>query len=101
MQVVSNTAISLDGRINTREGRFVLLGSARDHARMSRLRAESDAVLVGGATFRNWPHPALPDDADERAVAGANGSSKPRWNVVVSRSLQVPLSNDYLSEPRI
>ena len=47
MKVVSNTAISLDGRINTRERRFAFFGSERDHARMSRLRAEADAVLVG------------------------------------------------------
>jgi hypothetical protein len=57
VKVVSNTAVSLDGRINTRERRFTFFGSARDHARMSRLRAAADAVLVGGATFRNWPHP--------------------------------------------
>ena len=64
MKVVSNTAISLDGRINTRERRFAFFGSERDHARMSQLRAEADAVLVGGATFRNWPHAALPDAVD-------------------------------------
>ena len=81
MKVVSNTAISLDGRINTRERRFAFFGSERDHARMSRLRAEADAVLVGGATFRNWPHPALPDAADRPRLRG-----RP-WNVVVSRSL--------------
>ena len=81
MKVVSNTAISLDGRINTRERRFAFFGSERDHARMSRLRAEADAVLVGGATFRNWPHPALPDAADRPEAL------RPAWNVVVSRSL--------------
>ena len=59
MKVVSNTAISLDGRINTRERRFAFFGSERDHARMSRLRAEADAVLVGGVTFRNWPHAVI------------------------------------------
>ena len=96
VKVVSNTAISLDGRINTREGRFSLLGSARDHARMSRLRAEADAVLVGGATFRNWPHPALPDAADLDLDPG-----KVRWNVVVTRHLDVPLTPAYLAEPRI
>ena len=92
MKVFSNTAISLDGRINTREGGFVLLGTARDHARMSRLKAEADAVLVGGATFRNWPHPSLPDALDRRADA------PPMWNVIVSRSLDVPLSEAYLAE---
>jgi len=49
VKVVSNTAVALDGRINTRERRFTFLGSARDHARMSALRATADAVLVGGA----------------------------------------------------
>jgi riboflavin biosynthesis pyrimidine reductase len=93
MKVVSNTAISLDGRINTRERRFAFFGSERDHARMSRLRAEADAVLVGGATFRNWPHPALPDAADRAELRG-----RP-WNVVVSRSLDLPLEADFFTEP--
>ena len=92
MKVVTNTAVSLDGRINTRERRFTFFGSARDHARMSRLRAQADAVLVGGATFRNWPHPSLPDEADR--VAGA----KPKWNVVVTRSLDVPLEPSFLAD---
>jgi len=95
MKVVSNTAISLDGRINTRERRFAFFGSERDHARMSRLRAEADAVLVGGATFRNWPHPALPDAADRHRLA-----TRP-WNVVVTRTLDVPLASGFLDEPAI
>lgn len=95
MKVVSNTAISLDGRINTREGRFAFFGTARDHARMSRLRAGADAVLVGGATFRNWPHPSLPD-AEDRGRSGGRP-----WNVVVSRTLDVPLTPDFLAEPAI
>ena len=95
MKVVSNTAISLDGRINTRERRFGSLGSARDHARMSRLRTEADAVLVGGATFRNWPHPSLPDGADRPRLAG-----RP-WNVVVTRTLKVPVTPEFLAEPGI
>lgn len=95
MKVVSNTAISLDGRINTRERRFAFFGSARDHARMSRLRAEADAVLVGGATFRNWPHAALPDASDRARIAG-----RP-WNVVVSRSLDLPLDADAFAEPAV
>jgi riboflavin-specific deaminase-like protein len=94
VKVVSNTAVSLDGRINTRERRFTLLGSKHDHARMSRLRAEADAVLVGGATFRNWPHPALPDDADRARL----GARRP-WTVVVSRTMNVPVTREFLAEP--
>jgi len=95
VKVVSNTAVSLDGRINTRERRFTFFGSARDHARMSRLRAQADAVLVGGATFRNWPHAALPDPPDRPLLR-----ARP-WNVVVSRSLDVPLTPTFLAEPAI
>jgi riboflavin-specific deaminase-like protein len=95
MRVVSNTAVSLDGRINTRERRFTFFGSERDHARMSRLRSEADAVLVGGATFRNWPHPSLPDAADRERLR-----SRP-WNVVVTRSLDVPLPPEFIDEPGI
>jgi len=95
VKVVSNTAISLDGRINTRERRFTFFGSERDHARMSRLRRAADAVLVGGATFRNWPQPSLPDPADRAALRA------PVWNVVVTRSLDVPLTPEFLAEPAI
>lgn len=95
MKVVSNTAVSIDGRINTREGRFALLGTASDHARMSRLRAEADAVLVGGTTFRNWPHPALPDGDDRTRL----GDRRP-WTVVVSRTMNVPVTPAFLAEPR-
>ena len=95
MKVVSNTAISLDGRINTRERRFGFFGTARDHARMSRLRAEADAVLVGGNTFRNWPHPSLPDPVDRPRLRG-----RP-WNVVVSGTLELQLTPEYLGETAI
>ena len=94
MKVFTNTAISLDGKINTREGRFCNLGTARDHARMSWLRSQADAVLVGGATFRNWPHPSLPVGAD------LDGLKAPMWNVVVTRSLQFPQLTEFLAEPR-
>lgn len=94
MKVFSNTAVSLDGRINTRGGGFPVLGTARDHARMSRLRSEADAVLVGGATFRNWPHPALPDGEDRARL----GERRP-WTVVVSRTMNVPVTPQFLAEP--
>jgi riboflavin-specific deaminase-like protein len=95
MKVFSNSAISLDGRINTRERRFHFFGSARDHARMSGLRADADAVLVGGSTFRNWPHPSLPDEADRVRLRG-----RP-WNIVVTRTLDVPLSPEFLAEKAV
>lgn len=93
VHVASNTAIALDGRINTREGRFVFFGSAADHARMSALRAGADAVLVGGATFRNWPNAALPDAADRPRLR-----TRP-WSVVVTRGFDIPMEPGYVNEP--
>ncbi len=99
MKVFSNTAVSLDGRINTREGRFTHLGSEKDHARMSKLRAQADAILVGGATFRAGPHPIRPNSAD------AAQAIEPRpWNVVVTRSMAVPYrahETTFVTEPQI
>jgi riboflavin-specific deaminase-like protein len=95
VKVFSNTAVSIDGRINTRERRFAMLGSSADHRRMSALRAQADAVLVGGATFRNWPHPALPDPPDLPALGGRRP-----YTVVVSRLLDVPVTPQFLAEPR-
>jgi 5-amino-6-(5-phosphoribosylamino)uracil reductase len=92
MRVISNTAISLDGRINTTEGGYIQLGSTHDHQLMSKLRAEADAVLVGGSTFRNGPHPLLPIDP---------APSRRWWNVVVTRTLAVPLLPEFVHEPRI
>lgn len=108
MKVISNTAISLDGRINTTEGRFTTLGSPLDHRRMSELRRQADAVLVGGATFRRWPHPSLPDEPDDldgpdgpKGRDGQAGAGPPKWNVIVTRTLDLPLSQAFLSERRV
>ncbi|NUZ07846.1 RibD family protein [Piscinibacter koreensis] len=95
MKVFSNNAVSLDGRINTREGRFTSLGSAHDLVRMSELRAQADAVLVGGATFRRWPNPSLV----EPPVPAPPGHRP--WNVVVTRALDVPLERAFLTDARV
>lgn len=91
MKVISNTAISLDGRINTVEEQFTLLGSVVDHQKMEQIRRMADAVLVGGQTFRNWPYPSLSDQAS---------NDHPIWNVIVSRSADIPLLPQFVGETR-
>ncbi len=59
MRVFSNSAMSLDGRLSTSAYDHVDLGSREDRRFMSVLRAQADAVLVGGRTFRNWPRPLI------------------------------------------
>lgn len=90
MKVFSNTAISLDGRINTVEGAFTLLGSSVDHQKMQHIRRLADAVLVGGQTFRNWPYPSISDKPDAEGAI---------WNVVVSRSADIPMRPEFVNEP--
>ena len=97
MRVISNTAISLDGRINTSRGRFIPLGSERDQRMMRTLRTQADAVLVGGATFRSWPHPSLPDPPRLQLAA----AGRPFFNVIVTRGLDAALCEDFVQERRV
>jgi len=80
VRVFSNTAISLDGRIGTFARDHVQVGSEEDRRRMSHLRAQADAVLVGGQTFRSWPRPLV-----ERPEHGQD-RSRPLVNAVLTRS---------------
>lgn len=49
--VFINVAMTADGKIDTFERRGSAISSARDKDRVDRLRAESDAVMVGGKTL--------------------------------------------------
>jgi len=49
--VTINVAMTVDGKIDTAARRGVAISSAGDWERVDRLRAESDAVLVGGGTL--------------------------------------------------
>jgi 5-amino-6-(5-phosphoribosylamino)uracil reductase len=79
MRVFSNTAISADGRIATVAVEHVRLGDEADLKLMSELRAEADAVFVGGRTFRNYARPLV-----ER-VAHKVARSRPMVNAVLTR----------------
>jgi 2,5-diamino-6-(ribosylamino)-4(3H)-pyrimidinone 5'-phosphate reductase len=49
--VFINVAMTADGKIDTFERKGAAISSQRDRQRVDRLRAESDAVLVGGRTL--------------------------------------------------
>jgi 2,5-diamino-6-(ribosylamino)-4(3H)-pyrimidinone 5'-phosphate reductase len=49
--VLVNAASTLDGKIDTVQRRGAAISSPRDLERVDRLRAESDAVMVGGRTL--------------------------------------------------
>lgn len=82
MRVFSNTAMSADGKIGTFRHDHVAIGSAEDLRFMSELRAQADAVLVGGQTFRNWPLPLVErPEALRSTVTGR----RPMLNAVLTR----------------
>ena len=59
LHIVSNSAISLDGKLASAALERKALGSPEDRRRMAHLRDEADAILVGGQTFRTWGMPLV------------------------------------------
>jgi len=71
--VTINVAITADGKTDTIARRGATISSPHDWARVDRLRAESDAVLVGGRTLLGDAPRLTVKSADLRAARGARG----------------------------
>ncbi len=68
-----NVAMSADGKIDTFERRGAAISSPRDKARVDRLRAEADAVMVGGRTLLEENPKLTVKSVDLRAGREARG----------------------------
>lgn len=109
LRVIGNTATALDGRIATAAYDHFALGTWRDRAYMSVLRARADAVLVGGRTFRNWPLPLVPDPeaiarlrAEHFFDCDTPDLHDRTWvNAIVTRTLDLPAAPRFWGDPRV
>jgi 2,5-diamino-6-(ribosylamino)-4(3H)-pyrimidinone 5'-phosphate reductase len=94
MHVRVNAAMSADGKLSTRRREQVTISGEQDFARVYRLRAEADAVVVGVGTVLADDPSLLSHDEARRDQVGKAG--KPARVVVDSRA-RTPLDASILA----
>ncbi|GAB3031671.1 2,5-diamino-6-(ribosylamino)-4(3H)-pyrimidinone 5'-phosphate reductase [Natronobiforma cellulositropha] len=98
MHIVVNAAMSADGKLSSRRREQIRISGPEDFARVDRLRAESDAVVVGvGTVLADDPHLTLDDPAliERRREAGRPPHPA---RVVVDSSARTPPDARILDE---
>ena len=91
MFILSNLAISLDGKIGTKDRQFFPLGTKVDHRHMLELRKKCDALLIGAATLRTFKKPSLAKASKTRPINVVLSSNlkgiSPEWEFFANASL--------------
>ncbi len=95
-----NVAATADGKIDTFERHGATISSARDKERVDKLRAESDAVMVGGRTLHDEdPKLTVKSEALRTARLARGLSANPAKVGVASRLDLKPDSNFLTAGP--
>jgi 5-amino-6-(5-phosphoribosylamino)uracil reductase len=84
--VLLSVAVSVDGYIDDRGAERFPLSNAEDFDHVDRVRAESDAILVGAATIRRDNPRLLVNSAERRAARVAAGRPEHPVKVTVTGS---------------
>ena len=88
--IIINVAMSADGKLSTRERRQVKISGVQDFNRVDRLKAESDAVMVGIGTVLA-DDPSLTVKSDEcRDIRRKRGWGECPIRVVVDSNARIP-----------
>ena len=96
--IVVNVAMSADGKISTRERRQVRISGTRDFIRVDRLKAGSDAVMVGIGTVLA-DDPSLTVKAEIcREHRRKRGLEEHPVRVVIDSSARIPLTASILTK---
>ena len=90
--VLLSVATSVDGHIDDTTPQRLLLSNAEDFDRVDQVRAESDAILIGGNTVRRDNPRLLVNSEARRAARVAEG--KPEYPLKVTVSASGDLDRD-------
>ncbi len=92
-----NVAVTADGKIDTFERRGAALSSVRDKERVDRLRADSDAVMVGGRTLHDEDPKLTIKSGVLRAAREAKGLSPNPAKVGIASRLELEPDSNFLT----
>lgn len=92
-----NAAATADGKIDTFQRRGAPISSARDKERVDRLRADSDAVMIGGRTLHAEDPKLTVKSADLRLRRAAAGRPENPAKVAASSSLRLQPDCQFLT----
>jgi len=92
-----NVAMTADGKIDTVERRGATISSKRDKERVDKMRADADAVMVGGRTLIDENPKLTVKSADLRAEREARGLATNPVKVGIASSADLEPASDFLT----
>lgn len=97
--VFTNLAISIDGKIATKERIPFSLGSKHDHQLMDQLRAGADVVIMGAGTLRVHKKFILVKSKSNVTKRLARGMESQPANAILTTALDLDPNMDFFKNP--
>ncbi|MDO8842699.1 2,5-diamino-6-(ribosylamino)-4(3H)-pyrimidinone 5'-phosphate reductase [Methanocalculus sp.] len=95
---IINAAMSADGKLSTKERRQVRISGAEDFARVDRMRADCDAILVGIGTVHADDPSLTVKSPTLREMRIAHGKQTNPIRIVLDSHAKTPITADILNK---